>query len=196
MYDLTTDGRILDYVQDLLGEDLVCWGTHFFVKMPGDGKRVAWHQDASFWPLTPSKTVTVWLAIDDADEANGAMQVIPGSHVQGQVAYEVSRPEENNVLNQTVINPEVYGEPKVVLALKAGQMSLHTGWVLHGSEANDSNRRRCGLTLRFVSADVRAPTGWNTNSIICRGSDPSEHWVNLPRPDGEHIPPKIEVAAM
>ena len=50
--------------------------------MPGDGKTVSWHQDASYWPLTPSKSVTLWLAIDDADTENAAMRVIPGSHTQ------------------------------------------------------------------------------------------------------------------
>lgn len=191
LYDLVTDGRILDYVQDLLGENLVLWGTHYFAKMPGDGKRVSWHQDASYWPLTPSKTVTVWLAIDDADAENGAMQFIPGSHLHAQVAFEASSTEENNVLNQTVREAERYGDPPVTTTLKAGQISLHTDWLLHGSEPNMSTRRRCGLTMRFVSADVRALKGWNQHgSIVCRGHDVSGHWANHPRPDGEHIPQK------
>ena len=188
VYDLVTDDRILDYVQDLLGEDLVLWGTHYFTKLPGDCKRVSWHQDASYWPLTPSKTVTVWLAIDDADVENGAMQFIPGSHLHGQVAFEESEAAENNVLYQTVTDAEEHGDPPVTIALKAGQMSLHTDWLLHGSEPNRSSRRRCGLTMRFVSADVRALEGWNANSIICRGSDPDDHWANHARPEGEHIP--------
>lgn len=188
VYDLVTEPRILDYVQDLLGEDLVLWGTHYFVKMPGDGKRVSWHQDASYWPLTPSKTVTVWLAMDDADAENGAMQFIPGSHRNAQIAYVESRPEENNVLGQTVLDAEHHGEPPVTVALKAGQMSLHTDWLLHGSDPNLSTRRRCGLTMRFVSADVRALQDWNRNSVICSGADPSGHWANWPRPDGEYIP--------
>ena len=62
LYDLCMEPRILDPAQDLLGEDLVLWGSHFFLKEPGDGKRVSWHQDASYWPLSPSKTVTAWLA--------------------------------------------------------------------------------------------------------------------------------------
>lgn len=190
IYDLVTDNRILDYVQDLLGENLVLWGTHYFTKMPGDGKRVSWHQDASYWPLTPSKTVTAWLAIDDADVDNGAMQFIPGSHLHAQVAFEDSQAEEDNVLYQTVPDAEGYGDPPVVVELQAGQISLHTDWLLHGSEPNLSDRRRCGLTMRFVSADVRALKGWNQNSIICRGCDPSGHWVNHPRPEGEHIPQK------
>ena len=182
VHDMVTEARILDYLQDLLGEDLVCWGTHYFCKMPGDGKRVSWHQDASYWPLTPSKTVTVWLAIDDADAKNGAMQIVPGSHLHGQIAFEQSRAEENNVLNQTVVDPLDYGGEPVLLALRAGQMSLHTDLLLHGSEPNASNRRRCGLTLRFVPAEVRALNGWNGNAVVCRGIDAEGHWQHCPRP--------------
>lgn len=188
IYDLVTNHRILDYVQDLLGENLICWGTHYFSKMPGDGKRVSWHQDASYWPLTPSKTVTVWLAIDDADIANGAMQVIPRSHLYGQIAFEKSTEDENNVLNQSVRAAETYGDNPVSFEMKAGQMSLHTDWLLHGSEPNTSDRRRCGLTMRFVPPEVQALQGWNKNSVICRGSDPSGHWANNLRPVGDQIP--------
>src|ERR1700677_2306508 len=67
VYDLLTNPKIVAYAKDLLGENVIGWGSHFFCKMPGDGKRVSWHQDASYWPLTPSKAVTVWLAIDDAN---------------------------------------------------------------------------------------------------------------------------------
>lgn len=189
IWDLVNEPRILDCVQDLLGEDLICWGTHYFAKMPGDGKRVSWHQDASYWPLTPSKTVTVWLAIDDADEQNAAMQLIPRSHVHGQIDFEQSSREEQNVLNQTVRDPLSYGDPPVYVSLRAGQMSLHTDLLLHGSDANTSSRRRCGLTMRFVPPDVRAYRGWNLKGgVICRGKDPSGHWIHHPRPAFERIP--------
>lgn len=188
VWDIVTESRILDYVQDLLGETLILRHSHFFAKLPGDGKRVSWHQDASYWPLTPSKVVTAWLAIDDVDVENAAMQVIPRSHLHAQIAYQESSAEEQNVLNQTVHNPEEYGDPPVPFELKAGQISLHADWMLHGSEPNNSTRRRCGLAMRFLSSDVRAFNGWNEHSIICRGSDPSGHWANHPRPDGERIP--------
>ena len=189
IYDLVIEDRILDYVQDLLGKNLICWGTHYFCKMSGDIKRVSWHQDASYWPLTPSKTVTVWLAIDDADEENGAMQVIPGSHIHGQITFEHSSIEENNVLGQSVREPLQYGEEPVLFSMKAGQISLHTDLLLHGSEPNSSTRRRCGLTMRFVPPEVRSPKGWNKHSaVVCRGVDPSGHWIHHARPEGEHIP--------
>jgi len=190
VYDLVTNSRILDYVQDLLGETLILRHSHFFAKLPGDGKRVSWHQDASYWPLTPSKVVSAWLAIDDTDVENGAMQVIPGSHKNAQVAFEKSSKTENNVLNQTVHHPEKYGNDPVSLTLKAGQMSLHSDWILHGSEPNMSTRRRCGLAMRFLSSDVRAYNDWNQHSIVCRGSEPTGHWANHPRPEKEFIPQK------
>ncbi len=190
IYDLVTERRILDYVQDLLGENLICWATHYFCKMPGDTKQVSWHQDASYWPLTPSKTVTVWLAIDDSDIENGAMQFIPGSHRHGQITFEKSAADENNVLSQTVHAPERYGGAPVSIELKAGEISLHSDLLLHGSEPNPSSRRRCGLTIRFVPPEVRAYRGWNQSSIICRGTDPSGHWAHTPRPSEDILPEK------
>jgi len=181
VYDLLTHPRIVAYVKDILGEDVVGWGSHYFCKMPHDGKRVSWHQDASFWPMSPSKTVTVWLAIDDADVANACMRFVPGSHHYGHLTYHLSEEAENNVLNQTVDNAEQFGDP-VDDALQAGELSLHSDLLLHGSKANDSDRRRCGLTLRYCAADVRAGMDWNAKGVIVSGSDPSGHWANPPRP--------------
>ena len=64
----------LDPVQDLLAEDPP---SRFILMQPGASRQVSWHQDSSNWPLSPSKTVTVGLAIADADADNGAMRVIP-----------------------------------------------------------------------------------------------------------------------
>lgn len=181
VYDILNDRRIVVAVADLLGENVIGWGSHFFCKMPRDGKAVAWHQDASYWPLSPSKAVTVWLAIDDADEENACMKFVAGSHHVGHLTYRPSDSSEHNVLNQTIDNAEQYGE--VVLdELKAGQVSIHSDLLLHGSEANTSDRRRCGLTLRYCAAEVRAGLGWNGKGVYVRGSDNSGHWSNNARP--------------
>lgn len=181
VYDLLTHPRIVAHVQDILGENVIGWGSHYFCKMPHDGKRVSWHQDASFWPMTPSKTVTVWLAIDDADVDNACMRFIPGSHHYGHLTYHLSEEDEHNVLNQTVDNADQFGEP-VDDELRAGEMSMHSDLLLHGSEANNSDRRRCGLTLRYCAADVRAYMDWHEKGVIVAGRDPSGHWANPPRP--------------
>jgi ectoine hydroxylase-related dioxygenase (phytanoyl-CoA dioxygenase family) len=182
VYDILTDRRIVERVKDLLGEDVIAWGSHFFCKMPGDGKRVSWHQDSSYWPLTPSKAVTAWLAIDDASVENACMRFIPASHHLGHLTYTLSETDEANVLNQTVVGAETLGQP-VDVELKAGEISIHSDLLLHGSEANQSSKRRCGLTLRYCPASVRAELGWNAKGVIVSGQDDTGHWANPPRPD-------------
>lgn len=184
VYDLLTNPTIVASVSDLLGDDVIGWGSHYFCKMPHDGKTVAWHQDASYWPLTPSKTATVWLAIDDADRENACVRFLSGSHLEGHLDYEQSTGKESNVLNQTVRDIEKYGDP-VDVELRAGEISIHSDLLLHGSEANDSDRRRCGLTLRYCSADVRAHLDWSQKGVVVSGQDASGHWLNLGRPNSD-----------
>jgi non-haem Fe2+, alpha-ketoglutarate-dependent halogenase len=181
VYDILTHPRIVAYIKDLIGENVIGWGSHFFCKMPGDGKRVSWHQDSSYWPLTPSMAVTAWLAIDDASVENACMRYIPGSHHLGHLTYTLSENDEANVLNQTVEDAESLGEP-VNVELKAGEISMHSDLLLHGSEANQSNKRRCGLTLRYCPAIVRAGMGWNAKGVVVSGKDESGHWANPRRP--------------
>ncbi len=183
VWDVLTNPRIAAVVEDLLGPSVIGWGSHFFCKLPGDGKTVAWHQDSSYWPLTPAKAVTVWLAIDDADRGNACMKYLPRTHTLGHLTYELREDDAANVLNQTVANVEQYGDP-VYVELKAGEASLHSDSLLHGSDANTSARRRCGLTLRYTAGDVRAYLGWADKGVVVRG-DPPPHWTNRPRPAGD-----------
>ncbi len=185
VYDLLTHPRIVALVKDLLGPDVVAWGSHYFCKMPADGKVVHWHQDASYWPLSPSKAVTVWLAIDDADRENACMKYLPGSHHYGHLTYHLTEEGDRDaVLNQVVDSEQVarFGEP-VYVELAAGECSLHSDLLLHSSDANRSARRRCGLTLRYCAAEVRAGLDWNLKGVVVAGSDPTGHWANPPRPD-------------
>ncbi len=183
VWDLLTNPKIVAIVEDLIGPSVIGWGSHFFCKMPGDGKTVAWHQDSSYWPLTPSKAVTVWLAIDDADRGNAAMRFLPGTHVLGHLTYELRETDDSNVLNQTVPEIENYGDP-FYDELRAGEASVHADLLLHGSEANTSDRRRCGLTLRYTPGDVRAYLGWAGKGVVVAGG-PVEHWANRGRPGEE-----------
>lgn len=179
VYDLAVDPRITNPVADLLGDRFACWSTHYFCKLPGCEKQVSWHQDAPYWPFSPSKTVTVWLAIDDVDQDNGGMRVIAGSHLHGPIPMRQSTPEEKNVLWFTVDQPQNHGK-NLQLTLNAGEASLHSDLLLHGSQPNRSTRRRCGLALRYCTLDVRSSDpAWIRNSIIIQGSDPTGHWGHV-----------------
>ncbi len=185
LYDMVVNPVILDHVQDVIGPDIICWGTHFFCKQPHDPRKVAWHQDASYWPLTPARTVTVWLAIDDADQENAAMKFLPGTHNRGHLKWRDVTGKAG--LAQEIENADQMGDP-VYDALKAGEFSLHADMLAHGSDPNSSDRRRCGLTLRYCPPTVRALNPrWNKGSVLCRGSDPENNWTHNPRPVGEDV---------
>ncbi len=185
LYDIVMNPVILDHVQDLVGPDVICWGTHFFCKQPHDPRKVAWHQDASYWPFTPARTVTVWLAIDDTDRENAAMMFLPGTHRHGHLKWRQVE-KEKAVLNQEIENAAQLGQP-VHDELKAGQFSLHADMLAHGSEPNASGRRRCGLTIRYCPPTVKSLNPrWTGGAILCAGAGGGA-WTYHPRPDGENV---------
>ena len=187
IWDIATEDRILDYVEDIVGPNIICWATAVLSKPAGSEKFVPWHQDASFWGLQPARTVTVWLAIDDADTQNSAMQWIPGTHNKGHLPIENT--EEDSVFHMQTAGADEMGEP-VFDELKAGQFSLHADMLVHGSGPNLSDRRRCGLTLRYCPPEVRIVNDeWSAGveAIICRGEDPYGHWRHHPRPNNDDI---------
>ncbi|MBL8701609.1 MAG: phytanoyl-CoA dioxygenase family protein [Alphaproteobacteria bacterium] len=180
---------ILDYVEDLIGPDFYQWGGQFFVKYPGDGSIVPWHQDAQYWPLAPRRTVTVWLAVFDADAANAAMQVVAGSHRAGNFVHH-RNDDPNYVLEQEVDAAAIRRDDVVTLDLRAGEISLHDDGLLHGSGPNTSDRVRCGLTMRFSPTEVKADLAiWPTfEAYMARGTDRLHLNPAGPVPTGERFP--------
>ena len=68
---------------------------------------------------------------------------------------------------------EHYGEI-VDVELKAGEVSIHSDLLLHSSHYNESDRRRCGLTLRYCTPDVRAIPGysWEKEGVLSQRRRP------------------------
>ena len=185
LWDIATDPKIVDYVADLVGPNVLCWATAILSKKPHDPKAVPWHQDAGFWSLSPARTVTVWLAIDDADEENAAMRFIPGTHDKGALAMQSTG--DGNVFHKETAGAEQMGAP-FTNELKAGQISMHADMLVHGSLANTSDRRRCGLTLRYCPPEVEiTDPDWarGVEALLCRGS--AGDWKTYPRPDNNDI---------
>ncbi len=158
---LATDPRLLDVMRQLIGPDLVILGTDFFCKYgdPSADKFVAWHQDTTYWGLEPPVAHTAWIAIDDSTIENGCMRAIPGSNHGGLVTHGESE-RAGNILsvNQEIPDELVDSFGAVDVVLRAGQISIHDGHIFHSSNANRSTSRRCGMTVRFVTPDVRMVT--------------------------------------
>ncbi len=192
-YDLCRTEEILNYVEDILGPNFVQWGGQFFNKEPKSGSVVPWHQDAQYWPLKPAKTVTVWLAVYDTDEENGAMKVVAGSHKKGSRGFKHHTNDASHlVLDQEVSEDQIDKEKIVFMDLKAGEISLHNDALLHGSDPNNSNRRRCGITMRFSPTDVKGNLKeWPFfETQLARGTDEFKLNPTAKIPTGEATPIK------
>lgn len=178
---------LLDYIEDLAGPNFYVWGAQFFCKFPGDGTIVPWHQDAQYWPLSPCNAVTAWIALFDTDEKNAAMRVVKGSHRIGDVEHRTSD-DENYILSEEIPPSSIDPNQVVSLCMRAGEMSLHDDGLIHGSEANGSDRIRAGLALRFSPTDVRCDLSvWpNFEAYLVRGVDEFRHNPSgkIPAQDG------------
>ena len=75
VWDMATDPGLLDQMQELIGEDLMILGTHFFCKYPVESTEhfVAWHQDVTYWGLELPEAHTAWIAVDDSNLENGCL---------------------------------------------------------------------------------------------------------------------------
>jgi len=141
---------ILRMVGQIIGPDFALWNSSFFAKPALNGRRTPWHQDGEYWPIRPLATCTVWIAVDDSTTENGCLRIIPGSHKERRLRAHHTYEGTDVTLNQE-LNADEFDESQAVdMVLKAGQISLHDVYSLHGSEANTSDRPRRGMTLRFM----------------------------------------------
>ena len=141
---------ILDMVQQLIGPDIALWNMSFFAKPAGNGKRTPWHQDGEYWPIRPLATCTAWLALDDSTVDNGCLRVIRGSHRDRTVKAHNKSADTEVTLTQELDAREFNEADAADIILKAGQISLHDVYLLHGSEANTSPNPRRGMTMRYM----------------------------------------------
>ena len=156
LFEWLFDDDVLDLVQPILGPDIALFSSHFICKPRGNGKRVPWHEDSSYWRsmLSPMEVVTVWLAIDPSRRENGCMWIIPRTHDNGFSDYDPVDPVKN--VFPTEIRASQRDTSKAVpCELEPGQASLHDGRIMHGSEPNTSAVRRCGYTMRYISTRTK-----------------------------------------
>lgn len=126
-------------------------------KEPGIGGALKWHQDYSYWPLAQPNAITAWIALDDVDIVNGAMQIAKGSHLRGEYLPAVFGTgavygRERRPASMTAMgDPIEEGMEVEVVTLRAGEVSFHHSLTWHCSGPNTSDRPRRAHVVRFVS---------------------------------------------
>ncbi len=186
--DLIRHPAILDAVEDVIGPNILCWGSSFFIKEPRNAAFVSWHQDSTYWGLEPPDIITAWVAFSDSTAANGAMRVIPRSHLMDQVPHRDTFAAENLLSRGQEIMVDVDERQAAMLELAAGEMSLHHVRLIHGSDPNPSDQRRIGFAIRYIPTYVRQVAGSHDSATLVRGVDTYHHFEPERRPDADMSP--------
>ena len=175
--ELIRHPRILDAVEDVIGPNILCWGSSFFIKEPRNPGFVSWHQDSTYWGLDPADVITAWVAFSDSNAANGAMRVMPGTHKLDQVTHRDTFNADNLLSRGQEIEVEVDERQARMLELRAGEMSLHHVRLIHGSDPNPSDTRRIGFAIRYIPTHVRQVAGTHDSATLVRGVDTEQNFA-------------------
>ena len=178
--------EILDMVEQVIGSDIALWNSSFFAKPAKVGTKTPWHQDGEYWPIRPLATCTVWIAIDASTPENGCLRVIPGSHKSQQLAQHNHSDADNIALNLELDDGAFDEADAADIILQPGELSLHDVYLYHGSEANNSDKPRRGMTLRYmptssvyrhdqaVPSENEGPLAMSNRTVyLMRGTDQS-----------------------
>jgi len=188
--DIIRHPRILDVVEDVVGPNILCWGSSFFQKNAHDPRYISWHQDSYYYGLDPSNTCTAWLAISTSNVLSGCVKVIPGSHLQQ--ANFVNTPDEHNLLPRGQTIPDVDESKAVTMELAPGEFSIHHEAIAHNSEPNRSDDRRIGYSIHYIPTSTRlvkyAPGDRKPAAALVRGVDEFNHWEHEPETEPDFDP--------
>ena len=158
--------RILDAVEDVIGSDILVYHSTLFLKEANTPAYVRWHQDSTYFYLSPHLHVTAWVALSDASIAAGCMQVLPGSHQWGAFEHD-DKPEPMNMIRRGQGISDRFDDAKgVFIPVGPGQMSLHHTDLVHASGGNETNDRRLGFAISYIPAHVK-PIGSVKPSALC-----------------------------
>ena len=188
MWDIIRNDNILDAVEDIIGPDILCWGSSFFTKNAHDTRFVSWHQDSTYWGLDKPDVVTAWVALSPATRESGCMKMMPGTHALDQMPHRDTLAEHNLLTRGQEVAVEVDESKAVHMELAPGEISLHHVRTVHASEPNRSDDRRIGVALRYIAPHVRQRNGERDSAMLVRGEDTHGNFVH-------EAPPKRDMDA-
>lgn len=134
--DFLRDGPLAGVAAALIDGPVRPVQSLFMVKPAGSAVRFEFHHDGAYIRTEPDTLVVSWLALDDMDEANGGLRVLPESHV-----------------SPPPVRPDL--SAGIGLEMPAGTAAFWPGGTLHGSRENGSGRARRALIAYFTARDAR-----------------------------------------
>jgi non-heme Fe2+,alpha-ketoglutarate-dependent halogenase len=185
--ELMRDTTILGCIEGLIGPDILCWNSWFWIKEANSPSYVSWHQDSQYWGLDTSKLVTAWLALSPASEASGCMRVMPGSHLQEPLIH-TDLYNDDNLLTRGQEIVDIDDSQAASMPLKTGEISFHNIGIAHASGPNVTDDRRIGLSFHYMPTQTsQLNSDWDCASLV-RGVDRYRHFDQAPAPSCDFDP--------
>jgi non-heme Fe2+,alpha-ketoglutarate-dependent halogenase len=184
--------RVLDAVEDLIGPDILVYTATFFIKEASSPTFAAWHQDATYFGLSPHEHVTAWVALSDATTEAGCMEVVSSQGAPRQMHHAaLGLAHSINGGGQAIVEP-IDASRAVAMEVPAGSFSLHHTLCRHRSAPNRSNHRRVGIGISYIPAQCRLVGSVRMCARLVRGRDTGGNFDLLPSPEGEFRPAALE----
>ncbi len=185
--ELMRHNVILDCIDDIIGPNILCWNTWFWIKEANSDSFVSWHQDSQYWGLDTDNLVTAWLALSPASEDSGCMQVMPGSHLNQALKHQDLYHDDNMLTRgQEIVNMD--SSKAVSMPLNTGEMSFHNIGIAHASGPNATADRRIGLSLHYMPTHTKQiNTDWDCATLV-RGNDQYGFFEQAPVPRHDFDP--------
>ena len=183
---------IVDAMEDLIGPNISLWASVMFIKEPSSKQYVSWHQDATYMGLDSLNFPTPWVALSPSNKETGCMTMIAGSH-KTKIQEHEDTFAKNNILTRGQVIQNVDESKAVDLILEPGEMSIHHGAVIHGSQPNNSTHRRIGFSLQsYMPPNIKQIVGRNIWTHVRGKKREDEDGILLDRPKFNMDPATVE----
>ena len=180
--DLIRDPRVLDPIEQLIGPNILCWNTLFWIKEAQSPSFVSWHQDTKYWGLSSEKVITAWLALSPASLDAGCMRVMPRTHIGDVLPHDDQYHQDNLLTRGQQITEGVDDAEAIFMPLQVGEMSLHNYRLAHASGPNNTDDRRIGVSMHFRRPRRGQIVGnWDSAALV-RGEDTFGNFTHTPIP--------------
>ncbi len=143
--------KVRDAVTALLGEPVVKILDQMFYKPPGTGMGTSWHTDNAYFQINePLRGCAMWIAIHDADQANGTLKVLPDR-------FNDTLMHERDPASDHHIRTYIDAQDAVECELAAGGVVFFSFGTPHSTGPNPTDTGRAGVGLHFVNFDYANP---------------------------------------
>ena len=164
--DFIKNKRLLDLLEDILGENIDCFLSQYIFKNPGAWGQ-PWHQDSSYFPFDRHPQVGAWVATSPATIENGCLVILPGSHKE-HLHEHVPDDREDSNYGYTEIKDQDF-KNQTPVTLETGDLLLFHSFLMHKSYDNESKSKRTAVVFHF------AETGTEYGQL----DSPTNEWISV-----------------